>query len=824
MIPPEGTCPRVDRDPLKPDYASFVLKPHLIIGVTAVPICLLVFLVVPVIGLILLLLTLISAGVLWFWRHVQYRKTEYTIGDEKIRVHTGTLFSDAETEVLWSKVVQAHAFRGILQKFLFGTGNVMLQAAGQAETEITLQDLPEPDGIFEGVLEAFVGKAAPLRGEDPRMSYRQAGSGILLDFFVPPLLLSLLVGGLTWAVLSLGAVPKLYDPLQYWVPAGSLAVFTLVFAVVAGVKATIAYHVYDEAVERTVDFLWSKRTVVPLRILSDVNRKEIVHKRPLGLANLTLSVPGAGEETTLVNLTNAPALQEELQGRSDRLKREDGRETTRRSKRFEARPDFLSTMAVPLLFFLVCAGVSGILTLALGRSAGPVRNEGLAFGIALLPLLVGLGWFGFKLVTFFASSFAVEGNRVELTFSFLNLTVTSLSTDKIKAIVKRQGIIERFFNTHSLVFHSIGTTDNITFFCLPDTQDNAEMLRHIRQHEGSYGGEVVESIDSSRSSLGLVFQNAGILLFPILLVVLSAALGLLGSGAAAATLATVGAAVGLAALAGTIAYLIFYYDNWVSLDLYDGYLVFHEGYFVTKDYYVVYPDIRNVEYGREPMSDHGWIQVDFASGPRRVQGSNNQGIQRALRHLIDQGAFTFQHVAGIEATGRALEDVFSGTIEPSRFQARLNELKRREDAVHRTAVPRAVPYVAQGMVYGLIPVFLLPEGMMDLAGVGLMTMVPLGGFLGWVYRNTIVYTIRDDRVEARHWVVLTRTKSIRYQNIDNIETEQGFWGKILSMGTVKISTTGGTGVEMKARFLPDHEAFYEALQAEYSEATTTGTI
>ncbi len=767
---------------------------------------------------LLILVVAVQAG----WAQSEYGKTEYHIGPDKIRLISGTPFTSNDVELLWSKVVQVQREAGFIQKYLFAAGDIALEAAGQAEAEIRLRHLSRPAEKLDLLLQKLPEKTT-LPGDEVIASYSQSRLGIWLDFLWPFLALVFIgvIGGLVAYLFPLSRE----NYLGLLIAAGMLFLFFICLIFILGFKALAkiftTYMLYDRYVVSETNFLGFEQRIIPLSMLSDVNVSYPLHKRLLGLGNLVLSVPGLGEELSLKNLHEIASLKTRLQDRSDQIKvngesREPVPPAGEGGQRFTASPLLLSYLSPVLVALAISALIGGAIgTFLQLKFTGPFY---LVLLISLAPPVFPFPFFLYRLVVGLASSFAVEGNRVELTFTFLNKSITSLSTDKIKAIVPSQGIIERLFNTYSVTFHSIGTEQNVKFFSLRDTHENREMIRQIRTYEGSTGGEEKERLLPDLTLPGIVFQHPLVLFVPSVAFFLLALI-MVPSLPEINPVYTIGGGLLIGGLvtAGDLWYLGFYYDNCVALIFYDDYLAFEEGYFSTRTYYVVYKDIRNVEYAREPFGEGGWLLVDFSG-----QGGNKKGSRG---QKSSKKGFTFRHLPQVDETAQAVEEIFAGEISPQELARRRGELARQTTAELATARPFTLPYIVMGAGYGLLALMFAGEALQYIGFVIPALVAIFGGaLLGGIYRFTIVYTIKENQIESRHWFIFTRTRSIKYQNVDNLEINRNLFDKILGTGTLLVSTTGGSGVELKARFIPNYREFYEKLQDEYNESTTDKTI
>jgi uncharacterized membrane protein YdbT with pleckstrin-like domain len=69
-----------------------------------------------------------------------------------------------------------------------------------------------------------------------------------------------------------------------------------------------------------------------------------------------------------------------------------------------------------------------------------------------------------------------------------------------------------------------------------------------------------------------------------------------------------------------------------------------------------------------------------------------------------------------------------------------------------------------------------------------------------VYRRySWAYTINGETIESREGLIARKVKSIRVQDLRNINVNQSLWQRILGVGDVEFSSAGGSGIEVAFR-------------------------
>ena len=69
-----------------------------------------------------------------------------------------------------------------------------------------------------------------------------------------------------------------------------------------------------------------------------------------------------------------------------------------------------------------------------------------------------------------------------------------------------------------------------------------------------------------------------------------------------------------------------------------------------------------------------------------------------------------------------------------------------------------------------------------------------------VYRRySWAYTIDSETIESREGLIARKVKSIRVQDLRNINVNQSLWQRIMGVGDVEFSSAGGSGIEVAFR-------------------------
>jgi uncharacterized membrane protein YdbT with pleckstrin-like domain len=73
-----------------------------------------------------------------------------------------------------------------------------------------------------------------------------------------------------------------------------------------------------------------------------------------------------------------------------------------------------------------------------------------------------------------------------------------------------------------------------------------------------------------------------------------------------------------------------------------------------------------------------------------------------------------------------------------------------------------------------------------------------------IYRRySWAYTIGNETIESREGVIARKVKSIRVQDLRNINVNQSLWQRLMGVGDVEFSSAGGSGIEVTFRGVND---------------------
>jgi uncharacterized membrane protein YdbT with pleckstrin-like domain len=110
---------------------------------------------------------------------------------------------------------------------------------------------------------------------------------------------------------------------------------------------------------------------------------------------------------------------------------------------------------------------------------------------------------------------------------------------------------------------------------------------------------------------------------------------------------------------------------------------------------------------------------------------------------------------------------------------------------------------------------------------GAVLAIPLGAvvlalviLVGLIKRKATRYVITSERLHIRHGILSKRTQETRIQRVQNVNTEQSFFERLLQVGTVDFDTAGTDDSEFKFVGVGNPDEVVGAVDRAQREAAT----
>ena len=89
-------------------------------------------------------------------------------------------------------------------------------------------------------------------------------------------------------------------------------------------------------------------------------------------------------------------------------------------------------------------------------------------------------------------------------------------------------------------------------------------------------------------------------------------------------------------------------------------------------------------------------------------------------------------------------------------------------------------------------------------GVSLLIVAGIAGW--WLLESRITtLTVTDDRTIYQEGIIARETSEVQHDDVSNIQIDQSFLQRLLSVGTIGISSSGQDDVEVVAKKMPNPE-------------------
>ena len=374
------------------------------------------------------------------------------------------------------------------------------------------------------------------------------------------------------------------------------------------------------------------------------------------------------------------------------------------------------------------------------------------------------------------------------TSSVLSSKKKEFTNDKITAVIFKESFIDKWFNTCSIHFWSIGSSEDIKFTNL---KKSAGLYESIIAKLGIGPQEKLYQVDSS-------FNVAEMLKATIFLTLFSAALlvGSLFGRFFSSPLFIIPLIVVPLLYVVVIVYRAAYYEN-SKLMFFKDYIYFTKGLFFKEFYYVLYDNIKDITTVHYPFSGLGLIRFNVA-GEHIVQ----QGQNRKSGTLVVSNSFTIRYVKGIETKNELIDLLFYQRPDAQSISRMELDIASYSPEPLLISRPDAANYLAGLIIFSVVlfPLIVL-----------LPITIPL---VIWSVRVKS-FSIQPYRVVAASGILYRKQISVVFNKIDHINVSQGMFNKMFNNGSITVNTIGSSAAELTVANIPDFKNFHDILKKHY---------
>ncbi len=727
---------------------------------------------------------------------IRYRKEEYVIMNNKIVLRKGTIFSDHETELIIKNITQVWLNLPFIERKLFGTGNLLVRAAGSGETEIYMSALDKPMDVYNKLSKIMENNGFVLTKKNLVQEERPSSLAVFFevfkDFFGVAMGLFVLV--------AFFIVPLLAESPGYTVLVVVLAGLFLLSAIARfsfkfmDLKRRV-YYLYDDVIDYEDGFFTENYSFIPIENLSDSEITQTFVDKIFDLYDVIISSQGSQNNIVFYNMRNGklfkknldelirktPSLVLKEKAVKKEMKLPKAEKKAAKKRLFSLRMDMRRTI-MPVVFLVAfVALLLAIIFLAVGFFAGAAlfAIPFVFFGAILIFLMAAIPLF--IQVTF--TNYKVNSNSVEEDYSFLTARNKEFTNEKITCVTVKESFIDKFFGTVSFVFNSIGSSTSIKF---SNVLKKKGLVEDILGSLNIGKEKLLVERRSRFSLLEMVKANLFIFMFSFAFLLASVILGLFFP------------VVWILSILAVVAYAVvfgygFLFYRTVRLRFFESYVFYTRGVLFTRRTYALYQNVKDAESVRYPFSALGSLKFNVAG---EVLVADQQGRQ----HKASVG-FSVDFLEKADALHDFVDELLLSHPLLG-LKEDLSGVKSPFSAGLRVSRPSKKNYVFP-LVLGSIIFF------------PFLLFLPITLPVTIVIVNRISYRVKPARVERLSGVLYRKKLTVLYNRFDHISSSRGFLNKLFGNGSVVIYTAGSSLPELSIRNIPDWKDFYKDMEKNY---------
>lgn len=776
----------------------------------------------------------------YYLQTIKYRKMEFIFYDNRIVQKTGSIFSDVEVELIIKNITHVSYKLPFIEKLLFKTGHIDIQSAGSGLSEIHLCSIDMPDEMYNKVIEIMNNNGFDLSQGECVQSEKPNTLGVFFEvfknFFVSVLAVFYVLGSFFEDDFdSLESI--VINNLNIIIPVIIFIIILLVvyqgFNFLDLIKRR--YKIYKNIITYKEGFLSRNFSFIPFENLTDSATTQTLVDKIFGLNDVKISCQGSKHEILFKNLKNGIAMSDTLdkliaenKNSKNTLQRSEAsgvNKTTKEGfvgrvqKKAELNMDSTFTAIYKINEFREFFGllVLFVLLLIVGFTVALLTNISVLILVVLGDVLLVAFISIFTFIRIHATSFEIKERGVKYQYNFLTSNNIEFSADKVTGVVIRRNFIDKWFNTLSIDFWSIGASAAITFRNIKKTDS---LITNILS---KFGIEKEEELYYVRSKYNLV-DNLKASIFSIVFFSLLFFIFITIIFFVSKIVAVFIAFNFFAFLVFVYLYKIEYYKR-TRVVFSKSFVYGSIGWLFKRYYYSSYDDIKDIETVRYPFSREGDILFNIAGETLQTQKSSKFSIGGGVG--IVSNKFKLKYIDHIRIKDELIDHIFK--YRPNAIELR-SYLSSEEEIENKKEIRlMAKPMLANTLAGLAIPLFMVDLFLLlmlyGMSGIGLLLPGLLVFIAFNVYFITIVvievkmktYYIESYRVLSKTGIFYKRQKSIIFDKIDFINNSQFFLNKLFKNGNITVNTVGSSSSELVLKNMKNYREFYELLKQVYEK-------
>lgn len=749
--------------------------------------------------------------------NVRYKKEIYIIKDNRFIAKKGGFFSDHQTELIIKNITQVWMNKPFIEHKFFNTGNILIKAAGSSETEIYFSSISKINQIYEKIWYQMEKNGFVLSRN--KLIQKEKPSTLAIIFELSKRFFGMVFSFFFILLFALPATISFFmDYLLLVIPV--LLFIALIISVNLILKfldlKRRVYYLYEDMIEYYDGFLTRNYSYIPIENLSDSEITQTFFDKIFDLYDIKISSQGSSNEIYFTNIKNGklfknnldelisitPSLinkkektvksSEKTNLTVDDKDKKDKKEKSSSKKlgddftfitKMDAKRTFL-----PFGFFIICFFILSFIILGLVSIIGDISFFKLLIG-ALFGGFVFLFWLIFvffifiikSIIEVFCTTFKINKKSIEHDFNFLNSKNYEFTLEKITKITIKESIIDKFFNTISIEFNSIGSTGNIYFKNIKKTN---ELMNGLLQKFELLDKKIVNEYKVNYTFKNLIFKNLYNWIFFIFLILTLSVVSIFIN-----PLILIPSFILILLLIPIIHFYNKYYYRTARLKIFDDFVLYTRGLLISKTYYSKYNNIKDLESIKFPFTENiGSLRFNIA-GESVIQTNQNQ-------KSIISNSFTMNYLKDTHT----VHDLIDEKLHYN------HNVKNNSEKLFENNILKTKPTPKNSVFFiCLISVIFLP----------LLLFLPIILFFLILIIKKISFIIQDERLIKYSGVLFKSKKTIIYSKLDHITKSQGFVNKLFNNGNVNIYTTGSSIVEMQIFAIKDYNGFYSIVEKKY---------
>jgi len=774
---------------LKPNRSAFVNYRFAVRFIYSLIFFLIVYFVInrffPVSALYFIIAFILLKLFSYYSLSVQYKKEKYVFLPNKVIRNGGGIFSDYEVELIVRNITHITMRLPFIENKLFQTGNISIESAGTGATEVFLRSLDNPKQIYDYIEKVMKHNGFKLTKANLIQQEQPSSVGVFFEVFknfVSAIFFITIIGFWIIGEFELNFISIFNSNAKIFFLIGALVLIGLFFRSIFNfldLKNRV-YDLYADTITYSEGFLSKNYSFIPIENLSDSTLTQTLVDKIFGLYDVNISCQGSQQEIHFKNMINGPKLEENIDKLIPQSKSLVG--TEKQQKVAQAKVQTQAAYKAKTLD--VDTKFTAEYQMDGKRTIVPLLII-LPICLILFPLMIF--WIIFlvtQIIRMSATRYLVKSSSMEQRYNFISQKNDEFSNEKIMAVVFKESFIDKWFNTCSIHFWSIGSSESIKFTNIKKTPD---LYESILAKSGIKPQETLYQMNSNFSFSQMLRSTLFITLFSIIIIAGSIIGAMLFN-----SLFSIPAVVLIVLYILITIYKSIYYNR-SKLTFYKDYVYFERGIFFKEYFNSLYDNIKDITTVKYPFSSKGSINFNVAGEHIVQQGKNQSTISNS---------FKINYINGIDTKDELIDLIFYQ--RPNAQQ--VSQIEENIQQYAQKPVIISKPDLANSL-FGLIvaSVIIFP----------LILLLPITiPFTIWSVKVRS-FIIQPYRVIAKSGIFYKKQISIVFNKVDHINFSQGMLNKMFKNGNITVNTTGSSTAELVISNIDNFKEFYEVLKKYY---------